>query len=595
MRAATRGIPAIVAAAIFAGAPAALPDRAEAFTIAAEGFSYTAGTNLDGQGSGFGWDTGPFVNGQMTGGCGAAVPDVYGHSGGAWVTSSSYGSGSHNKIASGSLAYPGMTSSGNMLVEVDGSLHSGNSGLRAFRTVRTSATGLAPWVNGGFFGRGTLFFAFLARIDSSTCGGSTPCSAPPCDQAGNLHDAGIHLFQGFGDLATCSDGPKHPYEHLFLVDQNRTNVWSAARTTGGGTGAWTGITGLTVDSTTRLYLVEVDFDTNHACAATGANLNVCPPSGTTATNCGGATTGNETLTVWIDPDLSAPIDLTKAPAAKIGPVSIYDFAFDTIEVGGEGETLDIDELRLGTRVDDVIADHPYCASNIDCASDPQGHTLCDSSPGISTCVAPGGATTTTTTTTTTTLVNATTSTTTSTTTTTTPATDCTPDPRSDCLSAEPSGAKLAIAADADATRDSLKLQWRAADAVALSDFGDPASTTGYAICLYDALGLGASDDAPAGRSCGGRPCWRASTSTIHYKDPSTTPDGIRKMTLVAGNAGRARIDLTGRGANLRLPPLPLTAPFEVQLQRSDGGQCYSAAFSAAPVCDGMTRCKAVSD
>src|SRR5580765_6839737 len=123
MGATTRGRQATLAAVCIASL-VALPDRAGAFTIAADSFSYTAGTNLVGQGSGLGWDTGPFVNGQMTGGCGSAVPVAYGHSGSTWVTSSSYGSGSHNKIASGSLAYPGVTSSGNMLVEVDGSLHS---------------------------------------------------------------------------------------------------------------------------------------------------------------------------------------------------------------------------------------------------------------------------------------------------------------------------------------------------------------------------------------------------------------------------------------------------------------------------------------
>ena len=34
---------------------------AHAFTIASESFPYVAGSILDGQGSGFGWDTGAFV------------------------------------------------------------------------------------------------------------------------------------------------------------------------------------------------------------------------------------------------------------------------------------------------------------------------------------------------------------------------------------------------------------------------------------------------------------------------------------------------------------------------------------------------------
>src|SRR5205085_2050050 len=39
--------------------------------------------------------------------------------------------------------------------------------------------------------------------------------------------------------------------------------------------------------------------------------------------------------------------------ATVGPVNVMDFSFNTIEMGAEGEWVDIDELRIGTTFDAV--------------------------------------------------------------------------------------------------------------------------------------------------------------------------------------------------------------------------------------------------
>jgi hypothetical protein len=51
--------------------------------------------------------------------------------------------------------------------------------------------------------------------------------------------------------------------------------------------------------------------------------------------------------------------------------------------------------------------------------------------------------------------------------------------------------------------------------------------------------------------------------------------------LKEGVAGKASIQVKGRGGNLGLPLLgPLTGPLDVQLRRRDGGICFGTTFSA---------------
>src|SRR5262249_22814360 len=63
----------------------------------------------------------------------------------------------------------------------------------------------------------------------------------------------------------------------------------------------------------------------------------------------------------------------------------------------------------------------------------------------------------------------------------------------------------------DVTMDSadVRSSWTHGAATSQSDFGDPVTTTSYAVCLYDApsslfLGL----RVPAGGMCGAAPCWK---------------------------------------------------------------------------------------
>jgi hypothetical protein len=135
----------------------------------------------------------------------------------------------------------------------------------------------------------------------------------------------------------------------------------------------------------------------------------------------------------------------------------------------------------------------------------------------------------------------------------------------------------------------LDWRWVGGDATDPEDLGDPFTETDYALCLYDAS-TGAQPLvaalAPAGGQCGALLCWHWLGGTgpaIEFYDHaaerggSTNPDGVRRIRLRPGGAGKARVSAQGRGEKLRLPTLPLTAPVTMQIQASNG-TCWSAGF-----------------
>jgi len=59
------------------------------------------------------------------------------------------------------------------------------------------------------------------------------------------------------------------------------------------------------------------------------------------------------------------------------------------------------------------------------------------------------------------------------------------------------------------------------------------------------------------------------------------PDGLARVMLTPGAAGKAKTVVKGRGANLDMPsPLDVTVPVRVQLQ-AENGQCWEATYTSA--------------
>ena len=145
------------------------------------------------------------------------------------------------------------------------------------------------------------------------------------------------------------------------------------------------------------------------------------------------------------------------------------------------------------------------------------------------------------------------------------------------------------------------MSWKwlgSATPVAVSQFGDPANgLTSYHLCVYGTSAglpsLAFSATVPTGGFCDPHTCWKRTRSRFSYTNTGATPDGVTHVVLQP-TAGRteARITLSGRGSNLRIPLsadgiflLPEFPEVIVQLQRSDSADCWESVFTSPPIRD----------
>jgi hypothetical protein len=164
---------------------------------------------------------------------------------------------------------------------------------------------------------------------------------------------------------------------------------------------------------------------------------------------------------------------------------------------------------------------------------------------------------------------------------------CAQSPRPSCKQSTVTGNGLLLVRDRTPdSRDLVSWTWARGEATSLDDFGDPLATDGYVLCLYDETGARpyeiAHARAPAGGTCGTRPCWKATATGFKYGNAARTPDGMKKLQLKAGDDGRAQAKAAASGALLDPPPLPLALPARVQLQAGNGS-CWEATYDAGGV------------
>ena len=128
------------------------------------------------------------------------------------------------------------------------------------------------------------------------------------------------------------------------------------------------------------------------------------------------------------------------------------------------------------------------------------------------------------------------------------------------------------------TKDQLTWKWISGQATAKADFGNPLTTDGHALCLYDASGFALAAAAPARGTCAGKACWTEQSTGYKYNDKDLTPDGLLIVRLKEGGDGKAKIIVKGKGANLDMTSLPdLIPPLTVQLQATNG-ECWGATY-----------------
>jgi len=169
-----------------------------------------------------------------------------------------------------------------------------------------------------------------------------------------------------------------------------------------------------------------------------------------------------------------------------------------------------------------------------------------------------------------------------------PAGPCGTTPQDTCDT--PTKGLLNVNLSSNSHRNSLLWKWQNTAPTTLARFGNPTADTSYSLCIYDytASVPGAAVGAPvaAGGICGRRSCWRASgTRGFEYRN-AADPHGITHLALELGATGLPKIEIDGRGADLRLPP-PVSADqmlhqdpkVTVQLVNSLGN-CWSLEFPA---------------
>jgi len=140
------------------------------------------------------------------------------------------------------------------------------------------------------------------------------------------------------------------------------------------------------------------------------------------------------------------------------------------------------------------------------------------------------------------------------------------------------GASLLLQHDADNPgRDQLTWRW-SRGSIAAPDFGTPTMITPYTLCIFDetagtpALRLESRVEPGPG--------WLPKGSGFRYKDKGGSHGGITGITLRSG-AGKGVIKLTGKGALLRPPTLPLGLDPHVTVQLSTGNACWQSRFASA--------------
>ena len=175
---------------------------------------------------------------------------------------------------------------------------------------------------------------------------------------------------------------------------------------------------------------------------------------------------------------------------------------------------------------------------------------------------------------------------------------CPATPEPGCRTAEKG--ILKIANHDDPAKALVLWKWVKGAATTQTETGaDPVhGNTSYAVCVYDQ-----SAGAPSlaiqmrvdrgGDTCAGKPCFKAlggdppSGKGWRYLDRDMTSEGVQRMILKGGSAGRAKIVFKAKGA-----AVPLPAPFNsekffeqdanviAQLLSSDGGTCFESTLPA---------------
>jgi hypothetical protein len=157
-------------------------------------------------------------------------------------------------------------------------------------------------------------------------------------------------------------------------------------------------------------------------------------------------------------------------------------------------------------------------------------------------------------------------------------------------------------------KEKMSAKWQKGPALAGTDFGNPLGENGtmYFVCIYDDSGSLAGEYvvARAGDTCGTRSCWSnlgkdpgdPGHKGYKYSDRELASDGMSKMKLNAGDAGKSKASIQARNkASKYTATLPTGVAADlsgstsatVQLFGSDASECISMGLSTVTKDDGV--------
>ena len=146
-------------------------------------------------------------------------------------------------------------------------------------------------------------------------------------------------------------------------------------------------------------------------------------------------------------------------------------------------------------------------------------------------------------------------------------------------------------------KDKLKWKWGRGGAATVADFGAPATTDVYRLCVL--LESGGSHSVVLSSATTTDEKWTALGSKgFKYRDTNRdpVPDGIQSVLLKAGSVGKAKIKVAGKGGQLGVTGLGFGGgdTVTVELRNTGNGECWAAPFSNFQL-NTATQFKAKSD
>ena len=140
--------------------------------------------------------------------------------------------------------------------------------------------------------------------------------------------------------------------------------------------------------------------------------------------------------------------------------------------------------------------------------------------------------------------------------------------------------KAGFRLSAKGAKGSWRWSWNFGDATTAADYGQPLTGTSYSLCVYDHVGATPVLVMNAFASPGSN--WRSKGGVkFSYSNRTPPSDGISRIRLKTGIAGKANIKVGARGNPIDMPPMPLVEDTNVTVQFLGlHGPCWEAEYPA---------------